>query len=303
MSILSFKAPNVVANAVVQYGGALLQSQETMTQTSATRKTLAVLDLGAGTGLACEPLVTALKTVLERSSVNIHVIGVDLSEKMLYKAVQRQCYQSLITSEAVAFLQSWKVAAVSCDSTATKESSSNYGEIKTARSFANIVDGGKSEVAIAGAAANMLMSTNTSMFDIVVAADVLVYFGDLMPMLSATHAILNPVGSLLVFTVEAGPGGGDVTVEVSTVSPPTDRDGTECISEDGGACKTESIRHDKPFFLQSSGRFAHTAAYIRYSAERAGYSVLSIRPVTLRWDQGQPVRGLVVVLTPMHPGS
>lgn len=48
-----------------------------------------VLDLGAGTGLACEPIkqaIAQLQPVSSTAPLEVEVVGVDLSEKMLLRA-------------------------------------------------------------------------------------------------------------------------------------------------------------------------------------------------------------------------
>jgi predicted TPR repeat methyltransferase len=61
-------------------------------------KRLAVIDLGSGTGL-CGALIRKLIP-------DINVYGVDLSQRMLEKAVDRRCYDSLILGDAEEYLLS-----------------------------------------------------------------------------------------------------------------------------------------------------------------------------------------------------
>ena len=78
---LSYQAPQLVADEVMRRVGAPAQM-------------LAVLDAGCGTGL-CGPLLAPFADTLT---------GVDLSEGMLRKAAERQCYTHLFQGELVAFL-------------------------------------------------------------------------------------------------------------------------------------------------------------------------------------------------------
>lgn len=94
-------------------------------------------------------------------------------------------------------------------------------------------------------------------FDLIVACDTLVYFGDLRQVLVPAAPRLRDAG-LLAFTVERG------------TRP--------------------------PFTLTDSGRYAHTAAHIREAASDAGLSVVSVTEGFLRQEYGEPVIGLVNVL-------
>jgi predicted TPR repeat methyltransferase len=93
-------------------------------------------------------------------------------------------------------------------------------------------------------------------FDLVVAADVLVYFGDLRPVWMAAREALRP-GGLLVFSTELAVG--------------------------------ESYR------LQTSGRFAHSLAYVR-STTATLYEERAWAETTIRQEAGEPVRGNCFVL-------
>ena len=88
-------------------------------------------------------------------------------------------------------------------------------------------------------------------FDLVVAADVFLYFGDLRPVWEAARAALRP-GGLLAFSTEATAGDS--------------------------------------YFLQPSGRFAHSTAYVR-STLASGFEEQACTETTLRQEAGQPVHG------------
>lgn len=100
------------------------------------------------------------------------------------------------------------------------------------------------------------LETTRARYDLIVAADVLVYLGDLAPVLSAASSALTSHG-LLAFTVE---------------------------------------RHDQDgFALTASGRYAHDTDYVRRTAEEAGLTEISGRHTVLRSESGQPVAGYVAV--------
>lgn len=99
----------------------------------------------------------------------------------------------------------------------------------------------------------------TIAYDLVVAADVLVYLGDLEPVLAAARAALRPGGSF-AFTVEK-------TTEAES------------------------------YLLGPKQRYAHAAAYVTARAEAAGFRVALMEDAVTRRDADQDVPGLVVVLT------
>jgi len=95
--------------------------------------------------------------------------------------------------------------------------------------------------------------------DVIVAADVFVYLGDLKPVFSAARPALRN-GGRLAFSVE----------------------------EHGGA---------EGFVLRSSGRYAHSLAGIEALARSHGFTVNEITPSILRQESGEDMRGLLVILT------
>jgi predicted TPR repeat methyltransferase len=91
-----------------------------------------------------------------------------------------------------------------------------------------------------------------SAWDLVVAADVLVYVGDLVPVMDAATVGLRP-GGLFCATVE------------------------QCAGDS--------------FVLGPSRRYAHSAAYIRRVATEAGLDLIVLEEAVPRWEKGQPVPG------------
>lgn len=94
-------------------------------------------------------------------------------------------------------------------------------------------------------------------WDVLTAADVLVYVGDLDPVLAAARQGLR-AGGTFVFSVEALDGDG--------------------------------------YSLRASGRYAHAAEYLAMLAARHGFTVREQVACTLREDSGEPVAGLVFAL-------
>lgn len=92
--------------------------------------------------------------------------------------------------------------------------------------------------------------------DLVLAADAMVYLGDLAPLLGEVARVLD-AGGLLAFTVEAAEGDG--------------------------------------FGLGSGLRYVHTASYLRAAMAAAGLALRDLAGASTRTDGGAPVPGFVVV--------
>lgn len=110
-------------------------------------------------------------------------------------------------------------------------------------------------------------------FDLVIAADVFVYVGDLAPVLAATSQCLARPHGLVVFSTEAPPRAGGA-------------------NEDAGRVPAGGFR------LGSSGRYLHSAAYVRAAAEACGLTLTRRSNVVLRYNGGKPVHGHIHVLRP-----
>ncbi|HVE43577.1 MAG TPA: tetratricopeptide repeat protein [Gammaproteobacteria bacterium] len=153
-----------------------------------------ILDLGCGTGLCGEVFKSIAKTLC----------GVDLSEKMLQIAADKNIYTELVLGQVLSFL---------CDKQAA--------------------------------------------YDIVLAADVLVYEGDLSAIFAAVANALLPEG-LFIFNTE--------------------------------------MTNEKDYIVMDSGRFAHRKAYIEALTVNHGFSVLQYREIDLRVQDGFPVEGHLYLL-------
>ncbi|WP_298370042.1 methyltransferase domain-containing protein [Azospirillum sp.] len=104
------------------------------------------------------------------------------------------------------------------------------------------------------------LTARPAAFDLIVAADVLCYFGELSGAFAAARAALRP-GGRLVFSVER-------------------------LAEADAAA---------PYQVATHGRYAHREDYARAALAAAGLSVTAITPDTLRFESGEPVIGLVMV--------
>lgn len=94
-------------------------------------------------------------------------------------------------------------------------------------------------------------------FDLIVAADVFCYIGDLAETLAAARIALRP-GGYLLFSVEA--------------------------------------QSRRGYALTGSGRYAHKPAYVRKAAQSAGFREALGHTETLRMEYGEPVKGYLTAL-------
>ena len=159
------------------------------------QRSLAVLDLGCGTGLCGVQFRDLARTL----------VGVDLSLVMLAKARQRGVYDEL-----------------------------QHGDLT-----------------------EFLMSSRTQ-YDLILAADVLVYVGNLARVFQGVGRALTPSGRF-TFTVEAHDGEG--------------------------------------FVVRPSGRFAHSLAYLHGLAERNSFVERNVEKIMLRKQKEDYLDGYMVVLS------
>ena len=113
---------------------------------------------------------------------------------------------------------------------------------------------------VVGDAPAMLGREPPGSFDLIVAADALVYFGDLAPLFAAVATALTADG-LFVFSVETCEGDG--------------------------------------FGLQPTMRFAHSRAYVEAIAREAGLQPLLIQRASTRREAGADAPGLICVFKKM----
>ena len=113
---------------------------------------------------------------------------------------------------------------------------------------------------LAEAELGAFLAAHPDRFDLIVAADVLCYFGALDSVLAQAATSLKP-GGRLAFTVE--------------------RLGSSA----------ESYR------VSPHGRYAHTEDYARAALASAGLTITRLDHATLRFESGEPVEGLVVAAT------
>jgi predicted TPR repeat methyltransferase len=98
---------------------------------------------------------------------------------------------------------------------------------------------------------------STELFDLIVAADSLIYFGDLSQVIIGASKRLANEG-VFAFTLENG--------------------------------------YQYPFKLTDSGRYSHHADYVRQVCHETGLTIAHLEPEYLRMEYGNEVTGLFVVL-------
>jgi predicted TPR repeat methyltransferase len=111
-----------------------------------------------------------------------------------------------------------------------------------------------------------MLAQDGASWQLILAADVLCYFGDLRDVLARVHERLD-VGAWLVFPVE------------------------ELLQDKDGALNGSS-----ELALQRHGRYAHALDYVERTALAAGFAIRTLERQTLRYEADALVAGLFVVL-------
>ncbi len=112
-------------------------------------------------------------------------------------------------------------------------------------------------------------------FDLVMAADVFCYFGELVPAFTAVSHLLQD-GGWFVFSVE------DLSVN---------------SSQDPCVCSNDLSR-TTGFRLLEHGRYAHEPGYVRAALASSGLQAESVAAEILRSERGAPVHGLIFAARP-----
>ncbi|TFF19178.1 methyltransferase domain-containing protein [Jiella endophytica] len=124
-------------------------------------------------------------------------------------------------------------------------------------------------------------------FDLIAAADVLPYFGELSPLLEAVFARLAP-GGVFVASTETfatdGAGGSDGPGAPGEPGRP-----------EGGAQRHAGRAGGADFAVGRDHRFHHGEDYVRKAFEAAGLEVLQAEPIIVRMQEGRPAPGHLFV--------
>lgn len=110
---------------------------------------------------------------------------------------------------------------------------------------------------------HMMQQEAAASFDLVVAADVFIYIGQLDETVKEVRRVLRPQG-LLAFSIE--------NLDASDHSPATE-----------------------DFRLNSTGRYSQSRTYLDKLAQQNGFVVREVHPTVLRVENGQPVQGSLVI--------
>jgi len=180
------------------------------------------LDAGCGTGLAGHYL---------RPLVDASLIGVDISQKMLDKAAQ-------CTTSSGCGLE--------------EDNTSERGDAPPLYDGLFALD--LETMTLMQTLGTVNTDAREEGFDLIVAADVLVYFGNLEALIK-NFAKLASADSFLIFSCERT---ADATVG---------------------------------WQLRSTGRFAHTKPYVLKIANRAGYELIDYKEIVPRMEKGEEVQG------------
>ena len=113
-------------------------------------------------------------------------------------------------------------------------------------------------------------------YDLVTAADVVVYLGDLAPLMVGVARVLVPRG-LFAFTVQLKP------------------DPAEAHATEGMDTADKTVLATPGFVLGPDLRFAHSRLYVKSVVASAGLRLLSIVEASTRTEKGIAVPGLVVL--------
>lgn len=131
-------------------------------------------------------------------------------------------------------------------------------------------------------------------FDLLVAADVFVYIGELLPVLQPAAAAAAD-RALFAFSTEMLPTTSG-TPNSSSSSSSGDRDGLDQAVAAAQATAGVSAA-EAGYMLQATGRYAHSAGYLRQAAAASGWQLVLIKEsVTIRYNAGQPILGNLCVL-------
>jgi predicted TPR repeat methyltransferase len=238
----------------------------------------AVLDAGCGTGLTGRRLRPLIAAADDDGGV---LIGVDASRKMLDIAASctlstgcglpssdnnnkdqeehddnRPLYDKLLQMDLQDMTIDNTLETIVVDQKSRSDDTSSFG---------------------GGGGGGVMNNTNNTGFDLVVAADVLVYFGNLNGILG-TFASVSRHGGMLIFSTE----------RLTT----NDTDDTNDKNEAPVAAAAASpLALDGGWRLQPSGRFAHSKHYAVDVATRHGYKLVAYQEIVPRLEKGAPVHG------------
>lgn len=202
-----------------------------------------ILDLGCGTGLC---------SIYFRDMTRI-LIGVDISEKMIDKAKQLEAYDELKEQDILEYLGE---SAKECKALEKNISNESKDSEETRES-------------------NHDIEPILNKFNLILASDVLVYFGDL-------DRLFQLISQNLTFN-------GHFAFTIELLKPM--------------ASEQEKSNQNKGYLLQPTGRFAHSPEYIQSLSKKYGFNIQLANNVILRKQEEQEIPGMLYVLSYMQSNS
>jgi predicted TPR repeat methyltransferase len=232
---LNYQVPKLIGQVIKSFAEANINNKKRFQH---------ALDAGSGTGLAgryMRPLVSGL------------LVGVDASQKML--DVAAKC------TLTVGCGSDNKESAVETDDKNSNDETPLYDGL-LAMDLEDMTVGNTLLPYLTAASSSQRIATKSSGngFDLVVAADVLVYFGALDDILRTFQKVSVP-GALLVFSCER------TTFEEAPLG----------------------------YRLLPSGRFAHCRQHVEEAANKVGFQLLTYQEIIPRQERGEDVLGHLFV--------
>ncbi len=131
-----------------------------------------------------------------------------------------------------------------------------------------------------GDMAEELMShASSGAFDLVVSADVLVYYGHLEYILNTLARALTPRKGLLAFTLEALKDGDP-----------------QLLREQEQQQQQQQGSQQEGWILRDTGRYAHRRDYVEAAAGKAGLETLAVEEMVGRKDKGRDIPGYLFLM-------
>jgi predicted TPR repeat methyltransferase len=252
LGALAYQVPQLIGQAAYD----LLQMTHRETFDSA-------LDAGCGTGLAGRFL---------RPLVSGPLVGIDLSRLMLNKA--KEC----TLTKGCGF----KVLVENGNDTTDTDDDTTVSARNNRPLYDNLVKSDLETVTLTNLTLNLSSTDDeTAMaavggFDLIVAADVFVYIGNLEKILHNFAKLMkvdDSMESFLIFSCER-----------------IDDDNYDDQSNDGS-----KKQHQQGWKVQTSGRYAHSKMYVTEVAENAGFELVRYDKIIPRMEKGQKVQGHLFV--------
>jgi predicted TPR repeat methyltransferase len=141
-------------------------------------------------------------------------------------------------------------------------------------------------------AQNSASTDDDEKYDLVVAADTLPYIGGLEPLMQALQASCA-TGAYFAYSVELEANKQEQSQSESSSAKQAYADAAATTQE---GAQPPSPPSSTGYRLQVTGRYCHTCAYVKSSAEAHGFAVVAKSEATIRYNAGSPIHGLLVLL-------